>query len=172
MPTPPGLRQSLTTSALNSSENLRLARRLFLRCDIEHSSRIIALSGVSGNWGKLRQRELPGQDTLLAYRLVVETAFATFVRMRHTREMAAARVLDRLLEPLTECFTPEVASRVASLRADPETQQRLDELAAKANEGDLTDDESDEYRDYVEAIDVIGILQAKARVAIRKGDRA
>ena len=86
--------------------------------------------------------------------------------------MAAARVLDRLLDPLTECFTPEVAQRIANLRADAETQQRLDELAGKANEGDLTDEESDEYRAYVDAIDVIGILQAKARVAIRKGDHS
>ena len=85
--------------------------------------------------------------------------------------MAAESVLERLLEPLTDCFTPEVARRIANLRADPETQQRLDELAAKANEGDLTDDERDEYRAYVDAIDVIGILQAKARVAVRKGDR-
>lgn len=86
--------------------------------------------------------------------------------------MAAARVLDRLLDPLPECFTPEVAHRTANLRAEPETQQRLDELAAKANEGDLNDEESDEYRAYVEAVDAIGILQAKTRVAIRKGGRA
>lgn len=86
--------------------------------------------------------------------------------------MIAARVLGRLLEPLTECFTPEVASRIANLRADPQTQQRLDELAAKANEGDLSDEENDEYRAHVEAVDLIGILQAKVRVAIRKGDRA
>ncbi|HEU5073200.1 MAG TPA: hypothetical protein VFU02_03490, partial [Polyangiaceae bacterium] len=33
---------------------------------------------------------------------------------------------------------PEVARRIASLRADRETRQRLDELAAKANERGLT----------------------------------
>jgi hypothetical protein len=62
-----------------------------------------------------------------------------------------------------------VAQRVASLRADPETQQRLNELAAKANEGELTDEENDEYSAYVDAIDMIGILQAKARAAVGKG---
>ena len=86
--------------------------------------------------------------------------------------MAAATVLDRLLNPLTECFTPEVAHRIANLRADPETQQRLDELATKANEGDLTHEENDEYRAYVDAIDMIGILQAKARATVGKGQRA
>jgi len=96
-----------------------------------------------------------------------------FVGLRDTPEVADARISERLLEPLKECFTPEVADCVAAnLRADPETQQRLDELAAKANEGDLTDEESDEYRAYADAIDVIGILQAKARRAARKGDRS
>jgi hypothetical protein len=82
--------------------------------------------------------------------------------------MAAATVLNRLLEPLTDCFTPEVAERVANLHADPETQQCLDELAAKANEGDLTDEERYEYQTYVEAIDIIGVLQAKARAVVGK----
>lgn len=86
--------------------------------------------------------------------------------------MAAATVLDRLLEPLTDCFTPEVAGRIANLRADLEAQERLDELAVKANEGELTDDENDEYRAYVDAIDMIGILQAKARAVVGRGQRA
>jgi hypothetical protein len=93
---------------------------------------------------------------------------AVAVSMSNTPAMAAASVLNRLLEPLTDCFTPEVARRVATLRADPETQARLDELAAKANEGDLTDEENDEYSAYVDAIDMIGILQAKARAAVGK----
>ncbi|HEY6728166.1 MAG TPA: hypothetical protein VI197_29355 [Polyangiaceae bacterium] len=63
--------------------------------------------------------------------------------------MAVAGVLDRLLEPLTECFTPEGAHRIANLRADAEIQERLDDLAAKASEGDLTEEETEEYRAYV-----------------------
>ena len=43
--------------------------------------------------------------------------------------------LDRLLDPLTECFTPEVAVRVVGLRARPEIEARIEELATKANEG-------------------------------------
>lgn len=86
--------------------------------------------------------------------------------------MTAAAVLDRLLEPLTDLFTPEVAQRIANLRADPATQDRLDQLAAKANEGTLTPEETDEYRVYVDAIDMIGILQAKARAAVGKRHRA
>lgn len=72
-------------------------------------------------------------------------------------------LLDRLLDPVASCFTPRIARRLVSLRADEATQKRLDKLADKANEGELTDAERDEYEVYVHAIDFIGILQAKAR---------
>ena len=73
---------------------------------------------------------------------------------------------DRLLDPVARCFTPEVAKRIADLRADPPTQARIDELAAKCREGLLTEAERREYGAYVEAIDLIGILQAKARAML------
>jgi len=80
----------------------------------------------------------------------------------------AAVYLDRLLEPLAECFTPDVAAKVADLRADPATQQRIDYLAEQANEGRLTDPEREEYAGYLHAIDVIAVLQAKARSLLRR----
>ena len=43
--------------------------------------------------------------------------------------------MDRVLDPFMDCFTPEVARKVANLRADAETQARLENLAQKANEG-------------------------------------
>lgn len=75
--------------------------------------------------------------------------------------------LDRILDPLAECFTPPVARRIAQLQADPETRKRLDELAAKANQGQLTDEEDAEYKQAVDAIDLLAILQAKARAFLR-----
>lgn len=68
-----------------------------------------------------------------------------------------------MLDPVARCFTPEVARQVVVLRAAPALQSRLYELAAKANEGELSDEERQQYEAYVEAIDLIGILQAKAR---------
>jgi hypothetical protein len=72
-------------------------------------------------------------------------------------------VLDEVLEPVARCFTPDVARQVAALRAASTLQARLDEFADKANEGTLTEAEREQYEAYVEAIDVISILQAKAR---------
>ena len=71
--------------------------------------------------------------------------------------------LDRLLDPVAKCFTIDVAQRLVDIRPDASTQARIDELAAKANEGTLSEAEQTEYHGYVEAIDIVSILQAKAR---------
>lgn len=63
-------------------------------------------------------------------------------------------VLDRFLRPFAECLTPEVAQRLVDLELDPHSQLRLNELAAKANEGHLTGDERREYEEFVEGIDL------------------
>jgi hypothetical protein len=75
-------------------------------------------------------------------------------------------VLDRFLDPLTECLTPDVARRIVDLKIDPRLQSRLDELAAKANDGTLTPAETHEYQEYVDGIDLVGILKAKARLSL------
>ena len=72
-------------------------------------------------------------------------------------------VLNEVLDPVAHCFTPDVARRIVALKADPKLQGRIDELASKAKEGELTDHERERYDAYVEAIDLISILQAKAR---------
>jgi hypothetical protein len=64
------------------------------------------------------------------------------------------------------CFTPAVAKQIAELPADPLTQARINELAAKCNAGELTEAEQREYGAYVDAIDLIGLLQAKARAIL------
>ena len=79
-----------------------------------------------------------------------------------------ASYLDRLLEPVTQCFTAEVAERLISLPPDPIVQARIEELAEKANEGQLSDVERAEYEKYIEAVDLIGILQFRARAALAK----
>ena len=59
----------------------------------------------------------------------------------------------------------DVAGRIASLRAGPHIQKRLDDLAKKNSAGRLTPREEVEYSAFVEALDVMAILQAKARSA-------
>jgi molybdenum cofactor cytidylyltransferase len=71
--------------------------------------------------------------------------------------------LDRILEPLSRCLTPEAAKRLLELRADHEVQARVEELARKSSSGTLTAAERSEYEAYVTAGTFIAILQAKAR---------
>lgn len=75
-------------------------------------------------------------------------------------------VLDRILDPVIECFTPEVAVRLVSLRADAETQARLDELADKANEGLLSQEEQAQYDRFRDAFHFVTVLQVKARALL------
>lgn len=71
-------------------------------------------------------------------------------------------ILDRMLEPVGKTMPLEYARAIAELRANPSDQARIDELADKCTEGELTDDEQDEYDDYLEAIHFIGKLQRQA----------
>jgi hypothetical protein len=77
-------------------------------------------------------------------------------------------VLDRVLDPFTDCLTPEVAERIVDLRADAQTQARVDELADKANEGQLSPHERAEYDRYRDAFHFVTILQAKARRLLQR----
>lgn len=77
--------------------------------------------------------------------------------------MSTVSYLDRFLEPVTEAFTPELARVLVDLRADAELQAEVEVLREKANMGTLSPDEEVAYRDFVEAVDVISIIQSKAR---------
>ena len=85
--------------------------------------------------------------------------------------VAEHRILARLLDPVGQCLTPAVAARIAGLRAGARTTRRVEELAAKNSAGTLTPREEAEYSAFVEAFDVIAILQAKARKALRAAGR-
>jgi hypothetical protein len=84
----------------------------------------------------------------------------------------SAQFLERVLDPIGRALGPDAAQRVVALRADPEAQCRIDELADKANEGNLTPEERSEYESLLAAATVIGVLQAKARAILagRKAD--
>lgn len=82
--------------------------------------------------------------------------------------MDASAAIARILDPVGRCLTPEVARALVGLRADAETQARIEELADKCTEGTLSLAERAEYEAYVAAIDFLTILQAKARGALAR----
>jgi len=71
--------------------------------------------------------------------------------------------LERLLRPLSQKFTAELANALVGVQADPETQTRYEELAGKRTEGQLTPTEQVELESIVRANTLLGILKAEAQ---------
>jgi uncharacterized protein (DUF433 family) len=76
---------------------------------------------------------------------------------------ASAIALEDLLEPLSQCLDEQSARRIAEFRISPTVQARVEVLAERANEGTLTEEELEEYDSFIEAADLIAILQLKAQ---------
>jgi len=89
-------------------------------------------------------------------------------RIMTQMQQTTANVLSQLLEPVGQMMPVAFARELAALTATPEVQARIDERAEKCTEGELTEAERSEYDAYVDAIDVISILQAKARSVLAR----
>ena len=64
---------------------------------------------------------------------------------------------------MLQIVLPEKAEAVVNFRADPKLQARIEELADKSTEGQLTESEKAEYAGYVRANKFVAILQRQAR---------
>ena len=91
--------------------------------------------------------------------------------MRYCVVMMPTEVLEELFDPVGECLTPEVASKLVALRAPPRVQARIDERADKCSDGTLTPEERSVYESYLRAINLIGVLRAKARRVLAEDSR-
>jgi hypothetical protein len=85
---------------------------------------------------------------------------------------STTELLDRMLEPVSEAISPEIARKLISLRADDVAQARMDKLADARNEGSLTPQEDAEYRALIAAASVIAVLQSKARAVLARTSAA
>jgi hypothetical protein len=73
-------------------------------------------------------------------------------------------VLEEILESVTRAFSRDVAEALVGIKASQSAQDRISELAEKCNEGLLTPTEQAEYESYVSAVDLVSVLQGKARL--------
>jgi hypothetical protein len=76
---------------------------------------------------------------------------------------------DRGTDPILDFFNVEQARALTAYRGDDALRARIEELAAKSTEGELTDAERAEYEGYVQANKFIAILQAKAQKLLGDG---
>ncbi len=68
----------------------------------------------------------------------------------------------RAVGPLMDLLLEGKEDVVLSFKADPHLLNRIDELASKCTEGELTPKEREEYEGYVKANTFLGILYGKA----------
>ena len=77
-------------------------------------------------------------------------------------------VLGRALEPIGGCLTPDAARRLLKLKLDKKAQARLDLLADKCTEGELSLEERAEYESSVLTLELLTLLQVEARVVLSR----
>ena len=72
------------------------------------------------------------------------------------------RVDDSPLESAAKCLDAESVKALGALQLPEPAQSRLKSLAEKANDGQLTSEEANEYDRFIELDDIIATLQLKA----------
>jgi hypothetical protein len=82
-----------------------------------------------------------------------------------------AAILSRLLANGTNGMSPVVARHILALGFDDEDKTRMHELAVKNQEGKLSPEERRELENYVKVGDLLTILKAKVRSALKKSSR-
>lgn len=73
------------------------------------------------------------------------------------------KLVNEIFDLLGEQMSPDLATRLLSMRPDEATVARLDELGDKANEGQLTDAERAEYDRYLWLGEVMAKMQYRAK---------
>jgi len=68
-----------------------------------------------------------------------------------------------LLKPISKSMTVDVAQALVKMRMDRQFQNRLDEVADKNTEGQLTGSERQECDHHLAALSFVTIMQSKAR---------
>jgi hypothetical protein len=70
---------------------------------------------------------------------------------------------DRGTDPIIGLFNVEQARALVAYRGDEALRERIEELAHKSTEGELSSAERAEYEGYIQANKFIAVLQAKAK---------
>ena len=89
-------------------------------------------------------------------------------RTRNTEEAIWARVISRK----TSALCPDAAESILKLQFSPRDIKRMNVLAAKARNGQLSLSEQEEVENYSHVGSVLGILKSKAREAPQRKSKA
>lgn len=74
----------------------------------------------------------------------------------------------RATAPMFAILTSEQMQRLADLQADDSLSTRIEYLSERANEGELTEAERSEYEAYIEANNLLAVIQSEARYRLSR----
>lgn len=83
-----------------------------------------------------------------------------------------AEILSRVIDPAQPTLSPEAANSILALTFAEQDRRRMRELAEKARQGTLTVVEQAEADGYERVGSLLGLLQSKARLSLRKSTSA
>lgn len=75
-------------------------------------------------------------------------------------------ILSRLIRPQEQTLSEAAARAILQIEFDPRDRERMRELAAKNQEGVLTEKEQDELDNYLRIGRLVDLLCAKARLSL------
>lgn len=78
------------------------------------------------------------------------------------------QAFDRATDPIFRILSREQVAQFATFHTDEALQQRIEQLARRANEGELTAEEKAEYEGYAYANKFLAVLQSKAQRALHR----
>lgn len=76
-------------------------------------------------------------------------------------------ILAKMLEPALEAMPADFARVLVNLRVDEGLQSRIEVLRYKANTGQLSIDEKQEYEEFIEAVEIVSLLQVNAQRVLK-----
>jgi len=85
-------------------------------------------------------------------------------------DKSGVAILDRLIRPSDETLTPDAARTLLALKFHKSDERRMNQLAAKARKGTLSEKDRAEAEQYNLVSHMVALLQAKARGALRNHD--
>jgi hypothetical protein len=85
-----------------------------------------------------------------------------------TQPVGEAAIWSRVLSPRRNVLSPEAARFLLALTFDEQDTQRMNELAAKNQEGTLSSEERRDLESYVKVGDLLSLLHLKARRSLSR----
>lgn len=86
------------------------------------------------------------------------------------KALSEVDIWTNLIVPESGDMSSVHANAILNWQFDEDANHRMAELASRNNKDELTEAERDELQAYVNVGQVIGILQAKARLSLRQSD--